>query len=1052
MGPMLPEQLNNNTIIIKNTTKRNIDNHHQQQQQEKITKNAICKWKNFKNEEKIKINYQNTNKIIKNTNNYYLTKKCNYGNDVENNTDVDLISKKMLPSSKEEGNEVVDTTEQQSFLKIIKNIKSTTQKETETETSTTTTTESQQQQEQQTEKEGENTLDFEKELLFLKTTEEDVQNNYTRRRRRGRLRLQQNNPSDNSPTSTTNETETETEIDTTSKINNNIILNNNNNTAFTIINLDNNFSKTSLRSIQQQQQKINHQQNQQQQKEKLLFIKLNNMLKKFSTLSLMLLLLVITSLSKFYRYVNINIINQNNNNNKNIKRRLAANIINNNNNKYKNNLKFKLNNNKIYVKNYYILIGLFVATTILPLNLVNAAKPFQNSQKHTNHNNNNNNNNHHHGGGGGNGEGHLSSSSAISSSSGATVLTPAPPLLADGGAGGGGGGGTSAASSETEFIYQSSQSDENFDDDDEDKNSMQYNTNEMNSLNNNATGPNITVTKTPLFPPDLFTKEQLENGAVICHIIGVIYMFVALAIVCDEFFVPSLDVIIEKLGITDDVAGATFMAAGGSAPELFTSVIGVFVSFDDVGIGTIVGSAVFNILFVIGMCALFSKTILTLTWWPLFRDCSFYSLSLLILIYFFRDNLIYWWEALILFSIYMSYVGFMKWNQQVERCVKKVITKNKVTRVRSTDQLMPAGNAANSSETSMATQPGGSVTSRAASETRSGPAGSSSGATGNSSSGTTQTGAKFRHGLLQLMIHTIDPLHDDDVPGKVDEKATQLHAIASLKVLLDATKPQRGGATTSAANHVKINLKETTLADRPNGNIDTTLESFYGTLSIDFPINVDLKQGNEIEEPPEALSMAWPSTARKRLTYVLVAPLLFPLWLTLPDTRTPRGKQYYPVTFIGSILWIAAYSYLMVWWANVAGDTARIPPEVMGLTFLAAGTSIPDLITSVIVARKGFGDMAVSSSVGSNIFDVTVGLPIPWLLYGIIYDAPVEVNSVGMVCSITILFMMLLFVVMSIACFRWKMNKGLGFTMFLLYFVFVAVSLMFEYNIIVCPV
>jgi Ca2+/Na+ antiporter len=47
--------------------------------------------------------------------------------------------------------------------------------------------------------------------------------------------------------------------------------------------------------------------------------------------------------------------------------------------------------------------------------------------------------------------------------------------------------------------------------------------------------------------------------------------------------------------------------------------------------------------------------------------------------------------------------------------------------------------------------------------------------------------------------------------------------------------------------------------------------------------------------------------------------------------------------------------------------------QVMGLTVLAAGTSIPDLITSVIVARKGFGDMAVSSSVGSNIFDVTVG-------------------------------------------------------------------------------
>lgn len=56
------------------------------------------------------------------------------------------------------------------------------------------------------------------------------------------------------------------------------------------------------------------------------------------------------------------------------------------------------------------------------------------------------------------------------------------------------------------------------------------------------------------------------------------------------------------------------------------------------------------------------------------------------------------------------------------------------------------------------------------------------------------------------------------VPGKVDEKATQLHAIASLKVLLDATKPHNGAASTSAANHVEKSL-ETQLAaqSEPNG-------------------------------------------------------------------------------------------------------------------------------------------------------------------------------------------------------------------------------------------
>ena len=181
----------------------------------------------------------------------------------------------------------------------------------------------------------------------------------------------------------------------------------------------------------------------------------------------------------------------------------------------------------------------------------------------------------------------------------------------------------------------------------------------------------------PLFPPDLFNQSQLRQGAVALYVLGVIYMFVALAIVCDEFFVPSLDVIIEKLGISEDVAGATFMAAGGSAPELFTSIIGVFIAFSDVGIGTIVGSAVFNILFVIGMCALFSKTVLNLTWWPLFRDCTFYSISLITLILFFVDNYIRWWEAGLLLCLYFLYVLFMKFNEQAERAIKRLISKKR---------------------------------------------------------------------------------------------------------------------------------------------------------------------------------------------------------------------------------------------------------------------------------------------------------------------------------------------------------------------------------------
>lgn len=182
------------------------------------------------------------------------------------------------------------------------------------------------------------------------------------------------------------------------------------------------------------------------------------------------------------------------------------------------------------------------------------------------------------------------------------------------------------------------------------------------------------------YPNDVFTLAQKRKGAVILHIIGMCYMFLALSIACDEFFIPALAIITEKLNISEDVAGATFMAAGGSMPELCTSFIGVFADPDsNVGFGTIVGSAVFNVLFVIGMCAVFSKEILKLTWWPLFRDCMFYSIALIVLIVFFSDGEIEWWEALILIITYFLYVTFMKYNHKIERSMKRLLKSNKVS-------------------------------------------------------------------------------------------------------------------------------------------------------------------------------------------------------------------------------------------------------------------------------------------------------------------------------------------------------------------------------------
>uniref|UniRef100_A0A673WDS9 Sodium/potassium/calcium exchanger 1 n=1 Tax=Salmo trutta TaxID=8032 RepID=A0A673WDS9_SALTR len=523
------------------------------------------------------------------------------------------------------------------------------------------------------------------------------------------------------------------------------------------------------------------------------------------------------------------------------------------------------------------------------------------------------------------------------------------------------------------------------------------------------------------YPEDLFTVDQRRQGWVTLHILGMVYMFVSLAIVCDEFFVPALGVITVKLDISDDVAGATFMAAGGSAPELFTSLIGVFISHSNVGIGTIVGSAVFNILFVIGMCAIFSREMLHLTWWPLFRDVSFYIIDLVMLIVFFLDNTIMWWESVMLVSGYVAYVCFMKFNVQIEHFVKTQINKHKsIVKI-----IMPEEEEEKEpKKVEPKPQPQDSPQKRDREKLK--PTlqrGGSNASLHNSTN---------RNTIFQLMIHTLDPLGEGTLSGP--EKTEQAEPSTSQTTPKEEEKP--GPSETQTEDESEEESEDEEDEDDEEDDEDNKEE--------------EEEEGEENEEP---LSLEWPDTRRKQATYLFLLPIVFPLWLTVPDVRNPASRKYFAMTFIGSITWIAVFSYLMVWWAHQVGETIGISEEIMGLTILAAGTSIPDLITSVIVARKGLGDMAVSSSVGSNIFDITMGLPVPWLIFSAMHGGvPVAVNSNGLFCAIVLLFVMLLFVIVSIAACRWKMSRVLGFTMFMLYFVFLVLSVMLEDRIIICPV
>merc|ERR1719183_1708140 len=99
----------------------------------------------------------------------------------------------------------------------------------------------------------------------------------------------------------------------------------------------------------------------------------------------------------------------------------------------------------------------------------------------------------------------------------------------------------------------------------------------------------------------------------------------------------------------------------------------------------------------------------------------------------------------------------------------------------------------------------------------------------------------------------------------------------------------------------------------------------------------------------------------------------------------------------------------------------------MALVFLAAGTSIPDAMGSIAVAKQGEGDMAVANALGSNIFDILVGLGVPWTIRCAMGS---EVTFDGkfktMVGDIFILAGVLLVFVGSLVLNRWRLTRRVG--------------------------
>ncbi|XP_052506384.1 sodium/potassium/calcium exchanger 3 [Budorcas taxicolor] len=562
------------------------------------------------------------------------------------------------------------------------------------------------------------------------------------------------------------------------------------------------------------------------------------------------------------------------------------------------------------------------------------------------------------------------------------------------------------------------------------------------SLTSEDAGPrsskNCTEPALHEFPNDIFTNEDRRQGAVVLHVLCAMYMFYALAIVCDDFFVPSLEKICERLHLSEDVAGATFMAAGSSAPELFTSVIGVFITKGDVGVGTIVGSAVFNILCIIGVCGLFAGQVVALSSWCLLRDSIYYTLSVVALIVFIYDEQVSWWESLVLVLMYLIYIVIMKYNACIHQCFER--------------RTKGAGNMVNGLANNAEMDDSGNCDATVVLLKR----------------------ANFHRKASVIMV--------DELLSAYPHQLS--FSEAGLRIMITSHFPPK--TRLSMASRMLINERQRLINSRAYANgesevaikipIKHTVENGTGPSSApdrgmsgtrrdevvaeagdetenenEDNENNENDEEEEDEEDEEGPYTPFdpPSGKLETVKWAFTWPLSFVLYFTVPNCNKPRWEKWFMVTFASSTLWIAAFSYMMVWMVTIIGYTLGIPDVIMGITFLAAGTSVPDCMASLIVARQGMGDMAVSNSIGSNVFDILIGLGLPWALQtlAVDYGSYIRLNSRGLIYSVGLLLASVFVTVFGVHLNKWQLDRKLGCGCLFLYGVFLCFSIMTEFNV-----
>lgn len=507
-----------------------------------------------------------------------------------------------------------------------------------------------------------------------------------------------------------------------------------------------------------------------------------------------------------------------------------------------------------------------------------------------------------------------------------------------------------------------------------------------------------------------FTPSLLPLALVILFIWW-LFLFIGLAITADDYFCPALTVISKTLHLSHNIAGVTFLAFGNGAPDIFSAIAAIGNAKNGeagLAFGALFGAGVFVTAVVAGTIAIIHP--FNAMQRPFLRDIVFYLAAVFWTFSVMWDKKITKIEAIGFILLYIVYVLVVVLGRYIYQRFKTPDVIGEIT-VKNEDKDETASDVEETGDSGSESKP---LLSSLRSETR-----------GNVNISTeSMESSPEDPSPFQQFLYAINPIDTENWPEmNLIKKIYEVFKCPMVFLLVITTPVVDYDEELHKWNRYLNSLQLTT------GLLFASLATKVGlnTIGGSFPV--------------------W------ALVLIIGVALSLLVFFTSKNDQQPKYHPLFAyVGFVVAVVWIYSVANEVVNILQTFGVVFSISNAVLGLTLLAWGNSIGDLIADTVMARQGYPRIGISACFGGPLFNLLLGIGIPFTIATIKkgdYELSITLEEY-VLAGFLALSLLTSLIVVPLSKFRMSRPYGIG--LIVLYVIFLVVALLTESNVITADI